>query len=187
MPSVYRVFPYREESTASEPGGALYVPPQGAGRIDNPGRFAVLYMSDAAAGAIAEALGRFPEWTQEILEGSPSLIGSYRALAKYRLSDHTRICNLDDPRQLLKLGLLPSVVVTRDYARSRNWANRIYEEGGWAGVRWWSYYDSKWSSFGVWDVRRVALEEVTRLSLDHPALLEAADTIVRRVIGASRT
>jgi hypothetical protein len=97
VPALYRVFPYLAAAAKSEPGGALYVPPQGGGRIDNPGKYSVLYLSDAAAGAVAEAFGRFPEWTPAILEGSPSLPGSARAIARYRLAEDARICNFRAP------------------------------------------------------------------------------------------
>jgi hypothetical protein len=184
VPALYRVFPYLAAAAKGEPGAALYVPPQGGGRIDNPGIYSVLYLSDAAAGAIAEAFGRFPEWTSAMLEGSPSLPGSARAIARYRLPDDAPICDLDDAEQLLDLGLRPSDVVTRDYARSRAWARRIYEQGQWSGVRWWSYYDGRWSSFGLWDIKRLTVDEVSVLRLDHPALLEASRAIVRRVVGS---
>jgi len=180
---LYRVFPYSAAAGKDKPGGALYVPPQGGGRIDNAGAYSVLYLSDAAAGAIAEAFGRFPEWGKAILEGSSSLPGSARALASFRLAEQARICNSDDPKQLLALGLRPSDVVSRDYARSRAWARRIFEEGRWSGVSWWSYYDPAWSSVGLWDVKHLTLEEVSPLRLDHTALLEASRTIVRRVVG----
>jgi hypothetical protein len=179
---LYRVFPYLAASRKGEPGGALYVPLQGGGRIDNPGTYSALYLSEAAEGAIAEAFGRFPEWTPAILEGSPSLPGSARAIARYRLANDAPICNLDDPHQLLALGLRPSDVVSRDYTRTRAWARRIYDLGPWSGVRWWSYYDPAWSSFGLWDIRRLTVDEVTPLMLHHPALLEASRTIVRRVV-----
>ncbi len=157
------------------------MPPQRGGRIDNPTLYKIFYASDAAAGAIAEAFGRFPEWTPAILEGSPSLEGGVRALARYRLPDEVRICNLDDPEQLRQLGLRPSDVVSRDYERTRAWARRIFETGSWAGVRWWSYYDPRWASLGLWDVTGLTLEEVRPLRLDEPALLEAGRTIARRI------
>jgi RES domain-containing protein len=182
VPNLYRVFPYLRTSPLRDAGGALHIPPQGGGRIDRPGAYSVLYLSDAAPGAIAEAFGRFPEWTPAILEGSPILPGSARAIARYRLDDHAPICDLDDPRQLVSLRLRPSEVVTRDYIRSRAWAWRIYDEGAWSGVRWWSYYDSKWASFALWDLRGLRLESVDLLTLDHPALEEAGRTIVRRVV-----
>jgi len=143
-------------------------------------------LSDAAAGAIAEAFGRFPEWTPAILEGSPGLPASARAVARYRLADNTPICNLDDPEQLLALGLRPTDIVTRDYTRSRTWARRIYAQGMWSGVRWWSYYDPAWSSFGLWEIKHLALEEVSMLKLDSPPLVEASRTIARRIVGARR-
>ncbi len=70
MPALYRVFPYLKSAANTEPGGAFYIPGQGGGRADNPEIYSVLYFSDAAAGAIAEAFGRFPEWTRAMLAGS---------------------------------------------------------------------------------------------------------------------
>jgi len=186
VPALYRVFPHLAAAGKHDLGGALYVPPQGGGRIDYPGIYSVLYLSDAAAGAIAEAFGRFPEWTHAILEGSPSIPGSVRAIARYRLAEDAPICNLDDSEQLLALGLRPSDVVNRDYTRSRAWARRIYDQGKWSGVRWWSYYAPAWSSFGLWDVKGLTLDGVTPLTLDHPALVEASRTIVRRVVASRR-
>ena len=182
MPALYRVFPALPESATDEAGGALYIPPQQSGRIDNPGLYRVFYASDAEAGAIAEAFGRFPEWTPAILEGSPSLPGSLRALARYGLSDTAKVCDLDDPEQLRLLGLRPSEVVSRDYGRTRAWARRIYETGRWAGVRWWSYYDPRWASFGIWDPRELALKGTRNLTLDDPALTTASRAIARRIV-----
>jgi hypothetical protein len=181
VPVLYRVFPYLAASPKNEPGGALYLPSQGGGRIDNPRAYSVLYLSDSAAGAIAEAFGRFPEWTAAILEGSPSLPGSALAIARYRLAEDTPICDLDDPKRLMALGLRPSDIVNRDYTRSRAWARSIFDTGQWSGVRWWSYYDPAWSSFGLWDTKHPTLEDVRPLTLDHAALLEASRTIVRQV------
>jgi hypothetical protein len=182
VPTLYRVFPFLASAPPAEPGGALYIPPQGGGRLDNPDLYSVLYLSDAAAGATAEAFGRFPEWTEAILAGSPALPGSVRGLARYRLDDGARICDLDDPRQLAALRLRPSDVVSRDYVRTRAWARRIYESGVWAGVRWWSYYDPKWASFGLWNRRGLTVEDVAPIGVDHPALVEAARAIVRRIV-----
>jgi len=184
VPDLFRVFPYLAGAANKAPGGVLYLPHQGAGRIDNPSVYSVLYASDAAAGALAEAFGRFSEWTPTILEGSPSLPGSVRAMARYHLPHDSPVCDLDDPRQLLALGLRPSDVVSRDYARSRAWALRIHRQGTWVGVRWWSYYDPEWASLGLWNPERLRLKEVTPLKLDDPALAEAARTIVRRIAPA---
>jgi hypothetical protein len=171
VPILHRVFPYVATAPKDQPGGAVYVPPQGGGRLDNPGIYSILYLSDAPAGAIAEAFGRFPEWNAAILEGAPSLPGSAHALAHFHLPDDAPICNLDDPAPLQTLGLRPSDIVTRDYTRSRAWVRRIYERERWCGVRWWSYYDSQWASFGLWNLSRLKLDDVKLLRLDDPALL----------------
>src|ERR1700693_4254574 len=107
---------------------------------------------------------------------------SARAIARFHLPDDARICNLDDPVVLHTLGLRPSDIVSRDYTSSRAWAQRIYEQGGWFGVRWWSYYDSQWASFGLWNFGQIKLEEVKLLRLDAPAFLDASRTIARRIV-----
>lgn len=182
MADIYRVFPFVPAAAPKQPGGALYIPPQGGGRLDNPDLYSVFYASDSEAGAIAEAFGRFPEWTGAILEGSPALPGSARAVARYRVDERVAICNLDDPSQLAELGLRPSDIVSRDYTRTREWSRRLFGEHRWAGVRWWSYYDPRWASFGLWDLETLTLAEVRNLRLDDAAAVEAARTIARRII-----
>jgi hypothetical protein len=182
VPAYYRVFPALSNARPRDPGDALHIPAQGGGRLDNPDLFRILYMGDTPSGAIAEAFGRFPEWTSALLEGSPSLPGSIRALARYYLPDNEPICDLDDPARLLALNLRPSHVVSRDYSRTRAWARQIFQLGNWIGVRWWSYYDPRWASIGLWKTGVLTLEEVVPLRMDHPAFLEAANTILRRIV-----
>jgi RES domain len=179
---LFRVFPFTPDAHPDEPGGALFVPPQGGGRIDNPDLYSVLYASSAAAGAVAEAFGRFPEWTPAILAGSPALPGSSRAIARYQLGESARLCDLDDPAQLAALGLRPSDVVSRDYSRTRGWARLIHHQGTWSGVRWWSYYDPRWSSIGLWRREGLVPAEVRVLRLEDAAVVEAARTIARRIV-----
>jgi hypothetical protein len=180
------VFPFLPQAGAGEPGSALYLPPQGGRRLDNPDLYSVFYGGDRKAGAVAESFGRFPEWPAAILDGSPALPGSSRAIARFHLADTARICDLDDPAQLAALGLRPSDIVSRDYARTRNWARRIYQEPGWAGVRWWSYYDPRWTSYGLWETGALALADVRVLRLDDAAVGEAARTIARGIVAGSR-
>jgi RES domain-containing protein len=136
---LYRVFPHVRDVPPGAAGSALFIPPQGGGRLDNPDLFQVLYLSDSAAGAIAEAA----------------------------------VCDLDDARQLLELDLRPSQVVSRVYQTTRSWARRIYTAGQpgvgrWSGVTWWSYYDPRWKSYGLWETDRLRHEAVEALNLDHP-------------------
>ncbi len=107
-------------------------------------------------------------------------------MARFRIPDDAAICNLDDPALLEKLGLRPSDIVSRDYVRSRAWARRIFEQRRWVGVRWWSYYDPQWSSFGLWNISRLKLEDVKFLRLDDADLREAGRTIARRIVRAPK-
>lgn len=181
MANVYRVFPYLVSAAPDQPGGAFYLPRQGGGRLDNPQLYSVFYVSDAAAGAVAEAFGRFPEWNSHMLAGSPSLPGSARALARFRWDAAARVCDLGDPARLVTLKLRPSEAVTRDYARSRAWAQRIFERREWTGVRWWSYYDPRWASIGLWDLSQLTLEDVAILRLSDAPVQEAGRAIVRQI------
>ena len=186
MAILYRVFPYLASASKYETGGALYIPPQGGGRLDNPGIYSVLYLSDSPSGAIAEAFGRFPEWSSAILASGSAMPGSFRAIATYLLPEEAKICNLDDASQLIELGLRPSDVVTRDYERSRCWARRIWESSQWTGVRWWSFYDSKWASYGLWNTALLKVQAVRELRLDDEHLIDASRVISRPVRVRSR-
>ncbi|HEX4276160.1 MAG TPA: hypothetical protein VHZ74_12435 [Bryobacteraceae bacterium] len=111
--------------------------------------FSTLCLSAAAAGATAAAFGHFPEWASAMLAGRPDMPGSAQAPARYTLTGRAPVCNLDDVSQLRELKLQPSDVVTRDYAVSRAGALRVFQLRKWFGVRWWSWYDPRWSSFDL--------------------------------------
>jgi hypothetical protein len=114
--------------------------------------------------------------------GKPESTGQCPRHCSLPSPDDAPICNLDDPVVLHTLGLRPSDIVSRDYTRGRARAQRIYEQRGWFGVRWWSYYNSQWASFGLWNFGQLKLEEVNLLRLDDPAFLDASRTIARRIV-----
>jgi hypothetical protein len=175
----YRVLPFRADAGEGQPGHPLFIPtPSGAGRVDAPGTYSVVYVSSAPAGAVAEAFGGIPLWTSAMLD-RPSLERSRRALAAYELPAEAPVLDLDDPDELKRLGLCPSDVVTRDRDVTQRWAVAVYREHQWIGVRWWSYYDPRWYSYGLWDRRDLSVIGVEALSLEHPAVVEAA-TVLRR-------
>ncbi len=176
---LYRVFPWLENARPEEPGHPLHASPrQGAGRVDNPERYSVLYASDSPAGAVAEAFASHATWTPWLLGGRPDMPGSLRALATFDAAEIEAL-DLDDARRLVERKLRPSSIVARDRATTQAWALRIHDEGRWSGVRWWSYWDSRWGSFGLWDFRRLGVVDVTPLSRGHPALREAAESLSR--------
>jgi hypothetical protein len=142
--------------------------------------YRVPYLSDHPAGAVAEAFGNHAVWTAGLLAGPPSLPGSVRALVTYRLAA-ARILDLDDSRALLRRRLRPSQIVTRDRAVTQRWALAVFRERRWSGARWWSYYDPRWGSLGLWEIARVRVESVGRLAWDHPAVLEANEVLLRPI------
>lgn len=181
MPALYRVLPYLASARAGTPGHPSYAPRStGRNRVDNPGLYEVLYLGDSAAGAVAEAFGNLRTWDAGLFRGIPSLPGSLRALVTYELDDAAAVRDMDDARTLLDLALRPSQVVTRDRAVTQAWAAQIFEQRSYVGVRWWSYYDPRWGSFGIWNTAdlRVAGADILD-SLDHPAITEAADILCR--------
>lgn len=178
---LYRVFPWLTAAREGEPGHPLYASPlQGGGRADDPEHYLTLYLSSAPAGAVAEAFGNLGTWAAAMF-ARPDLPGSVRSLATCELADDAPICDLDDPATLVRLGLRPSEVVTRDTAVTQRWALRIYRERRWIGVGWWSYYDPRWRSYALWDRVGLSVRQVERLSLEHPAIVEAS-TIIRRPV-----
>lgn len=181
MPLLYRVLPYLPSARPGQPGHPRYLPPAGgAGRVDNPTEYSVLYLGDSAAGALAEAFGWKQVWDTGLFRGSPSLPGSVRALVSYQLDDQALICDLDDAHRLIELALRPSEVVTRDRSVTQGWALRIHRSARFVGVRWWSYYDPRWGSLGLWDLAGLTVRSVEVLDdLDQPSVVEAAEVLNR--------
>ncbi|MBT8160966.1 MULTISPECIES: RES family NAD+ phosphorylase [Arthrobacter] len=180
----WRVLNYH--SAAADPsanGHPLYIRPrQGPGRIDDPDRdYLVLYVGDSPEGAIAEAFGSYSTWRPEVLDPPPGTpAGTVKALVKYE--GDPAILDLDDPGVLQDWSLRPSSVVSRDRQSTQQWARSMYDTGDYAGLSWWSVYEPRWASYGLWDVSSLSVmgrPEV--LTLSHPAVQDAA-ALIRRVI-----
>lgn len=184
---LYRVLPYLANAADDEPGGVFFRPASGKNRADSPtpGYYRCLYVGDSPSGAIAEAFGRFDDWDNTLFKASPAtpaLPNSHFALATCDLSDTARICDLDDPTELLARALRPSNVVTRDRAVTQAWAKRIFNERSYVGVNWWSYYDPNWRSLALWDIADLALAQSPRLlRANDPDVIDAARAIARRL------
>lgn len=185
---LYRVFPYLASADGDEPGGPFYRPLGGKNRADSPtlGVYRCLYAGDSAEGSIAEAFGRFNAWDADVIEANPAapaLPGSRFALATYELRNGAAIRNLDDARALLAEKLRPSEVVTRDRSVTQAWSAKIQSTRRYAGVSWWSYYDSAWQSVALWDISRLTLLDSPRvLRVFDNEVKSAAITIARRLI-----
>ncbi len=162
-----------------ERGHALHVSAiQGAGRVDNPAHYRVLYASDSPAGAVAEAFGNHGTWTDQLFAGRPDLPGSRTALTEIVARDLSAL-DLDDARALLERDLRPSRVATRDRSVTQGWALAVFRERRWGGVRWWSYYDSSVGAYGIWDPKKLRVRTVRALDREHPAVVQATALLAR--------
>ena len=185
MPDLYRVFPYDPDAAPHEPGGALHAPRdrQGNGRVDNPGRYGVVYFAASPAAAAAERFQSFAgrRVTPAHLRGGRSGLPLALANVSVRRDDAR---NLDDPAALQEHALIPSDVATRDRHVTQAWALRLWE-AGFPGVRYWSAIEAKWPVIARWSLDDVRVEQVEPLTVFHAALREAA-ALLGIEIGRSR-
>jgi len=180
--TLWRVAWWLPDAQAGQPGHPNYLPPQGAGRVDNPDLYRVRYLAGEPEAAVGETLGDFARWTDpDLLTVLPRLPGAVRALLRCELADGARIADLDDPALLLRHRLRPSRVVTRDRAVTQRWAAELYRQHDDDGLSWWSAWWPDWSVYAVWALPQVTVTEVTPLSLTHPAVRQAAATLNRPV------
>lgn len=178
----YRVFPHLPGARPRQPGHPLYLHrPQGRGRWDNPALYTVRYLALDPAAAVAETFANLGlRWWTPAMFRLPALPGATRALGVYRLDDGTALLDLDDPVELAARSLRPTQVLSRNRAQTQAIAARVHGEGRWDGLRWWSYYAPHWTLVAVW-AGRWRCVRVEPLDLEHPAVVDAADTLARPI------
>ena len=156
---------------------------QGEGRHDNPELFGCLYLSTRALSSVAEQLARFRG--QRLL---PSLLrrrGLPLGLAELELADPVELVDLDDPVVLRRERLRPSVVATRQRDMTQPQARRLHaRHPAAAGLQWWSTYEALWMNVTLFDraATNLRVRSVRALTLDDPAVIEAADLFGLRVV-----
>lgn len=182
---LYRCFAWNEGAAPSDPDGPLWVPRifQGEGRHDNPDLFGCLYLADRAVSSIVEQLARFRG--QRL---SPSLLrrrGLPLGLAALELEAGAELVDLDDPAVLRRERLRPSLVATRDRGTTQAQARRLHERHpAAAGLKWWSTFEALWAHITLFEraAPRLRVQSVRALTIDDPAVLEAADFFALRVL-----
>jgi hypothetical protein len=177
---LYRVFPTADGAGPGDPGGPLFVPrlDQGRGRHDNPDAYGALYLGKVPESPVAELLRDY------VSRGAPPhpflREGSPIALAAIDPSGIPGLLDLDDPRNLVSRRLRPSGVATRDREVTQPVALAIYEDGL-DGFEWWSTIEASWINVTLFAERvagRLSLAgEPEPLTVDHPAVREAADAV----------
>jgi hypothetical protein len=114
---------------------------------------------------------------------NPGLVGSRRSLVTYKILDDLPLLDLDDANNLLERGLRPTQVVGRNRSATQTWALRIFDERNdrgarmWDGVKWWSIHRPQWEIIGYWGRATPTVVKVERLTISHPALIDAADAL----------
>lgn len=176
----YRVAPHDPKARRRAPGHSLYVhPAQGGGRWDNPDSYLVLYLAASPECAVAEVFQGLSVWRAEMLLHPAS--GLERALLTVELPAPTRWCDLDDAQTLVEFATRPSRVVTKNTASTQFLAQRIFDSGRYAGIRWWSSVDADMVVYALWDMTDVRAVRSEALTVDHPALTAAAHRLAKPV------
>jgi hypothetical protein len=178
---LHRVFPWDPRAPAGSSGHALHVPRdrQGGGRHDNPGSYGAVYLSESAHAALAETLAHL---RGQILEDADlERFGLRLAVVALEGRLEGKLCDLDDPRTLVRRRLRPSQVATRDRDVTQTWAETIFlARPARAGIRWWSTIESSWMHVTLFDRAMGALAiagEPEPLRAGHPVVREACRTL----------
>lgn len=148
---------------------------QGSGRFDLPEQ-QVWYLSESPVHAVAEVLQSF--------RGRPFQDAMLRrfdhplALVEVQVpeADAARIANLDDPSELLRLGLAPGALASEDRLRTQAIAEQVYLTGA-TGLRWWSKLSGDWHGVVLFldrvPVERLEIDLPEGLTGRHPAVASA--------------
>lgn len=191
----WRVFPWDPAAAAggaSAAYSATHVPArQGAGRFDLGSDAAVMYLAETPEHAIAEKLQRFRGQTLDVRDLRES--GHLLALVAIGgLAAFPRpLIDCCDPAELVRLGLRPDQLASRDKRVTQAVARRVYADGA-SGLRWWSALSGDWHSLvlflapGRAEPAALAPGEPIPLSLEMPALRVAADALGLRLSGKRR-
>ena len=125
---------------------------------------------------MGERFGHLIRWSDRMFL-TPRLPDAVISIAELRAD--IDVLDLDDPHELAARGLPPSRVATRSRAVTQAWAFRVFDEGRWSGIGWWSVFDADWSSMGIWARSAIKVVGVTRLSIEHSAVVDAASILGR--------
>ena len=182
---LYRCLAWNSHAREREEDGALWFPRayQGDGRHDNPDAYGCLYLSDRPVSCVVEQLAAFRG--QRLIGALLRRRGLPLALAQLDLDEaRAPLLDLDDPSVLRRERLRPSRVATRSRSVTQPLALALFRSHADAGgLRWWSTWEALWANVTVFDraARALGVVDVKPLSLEHPAVLEAADYFGLRI------
>lgn len=165
----WRVFPWDPAAKAGAPFSPSYVhPKQGSGRFDVSGKL-VVYLAETAVHAVAEKLQRFRG--QKVDRKDLRESGYELALVECAL-ETAKIANLCDPAVLVKYGIAPDVLASREITKTQPVAAALLKEG-FAGLRWWSALSGDWHTIVVFE-GRIDYGAPEPLTIGHKAVQDAS-------------
>ncbi len=180
---LYRVFRAAPGAGSTARGGPLYVPRerQGAGRHDDPARYAAFYAARTPEAAVAERIQAYRG--RDLADADlahPD--GTVAALATIDDDALGALLDLDDPAVLTVRGWRPSRVAGRDRSVTQAMAVAAFVDGA-LGLSWWSTLDAAWTNVTLYAERTIArgalrVVGTERLSVRHPVVQAAAAHLV---------
>lgn len=176
---LWRTFPWDTGARLGTPFSPSFVPrPTGRGRFDLPLEASpTLYLAESPEHAIAEMI---QPWRGRAI-GQPHLerAGHRLALVEVHIvAPEAAIADLCDPSTLGAVPAPPDRVASRRRSVTQPLARAVWDAGH-AGLRWWSSFWGDWHTVVLFTARltppvRLDFGEPTRLTLEAPALLDAA-------------
>lgn len=192
----WRVFPWDASAAPGEPFTPQYVLPAGAqtgGRFDLS-TVPTLYVAlDDPAHALAEVLQPLrgkreirPGHLRRRARGSGgpdhplALVSTWIPESVFRAMP-----DLGDPQTLVRFGIRPDDLSSRDRATTQRISRTLHDDFGVPGFRWWSAFGGQWH-VAVLYMDRVPPSAIRYgtpdpLHLDHPVVRAAADELKVRV------
>lgn len=182
---LFRCYPRAAGARRGRPGHWSYIPrPQLHGRWDNTDLYDSWYFSRTPVGAVSESFYSKQRWIPEVFL-TPT--GQPRAIAEFEYEPGPdALLDLDDAATLLRLGIAPSEVVVQDLRTTQGLARDIFETDAerFSGLSWWSSQLPSETSVVLWGSDGepppgLRLVGVQNLSVEHPAVIEAAARLYR--------
>jgi len=178
---LHRLFPWSRGAAPTDPGGPLFNPrrQQGSGRHDRPDLYGAIYVSRAEVSAVAEWLAAF-RGQQLTAEDFDRTDGRVLALVGFDDVELGELADLDEPAELQKRRLRPSLVATHARPLTQQLAGGLFDEGL-AGFGWWSTLEASWPNVTLFAERAVSRLVVTGeprpLAIEDPIVAAAAAAV----------
>ena len=177
---LWRVFPFDPAAQAGEPFSPSYITPnQTSGRFDLAGQPLVLNLAESPGHAVAEQIQQ--RHGQRLEPADLSEDGKCLAVVEVTVAaESSSIADLCEPRELIRYGCRPDELMSRHVACTQSLSRRLYEAGP-RGFRVWSALTGDWRCTVLFMDRipmgSIVFGEPTMLTLDHPAVAEAAEVL----------